>query len=72
MLVQGPQGNEALPAGIEDYERMVNILAKSSKAYWEIWGPLGEPMARSVDAWADMQRGYILWLRQSKGIGHRF
>src|SRR5215212_11415768 len=38
MLVQRPQGNEAL-RGIDGYEQMVNTFAKNAKAYWRLWGP---------------------------------
>jgi hypothetical protein len=68
--VQGPQSNGALE-GIEAYEQMVDTFARNAKAYWELWGPLGEPMARGVDAWAEMQRGYVMWLRQVYGTESR-
>ena len=48
---------------------MVETFAQNAKTYWRLWGPLGEPMVRGVDAWAEMQRGYILWLRQTYGEG---
>ena len=32
-----------------------------------MWGPMGEPMVRGIDAWAEMQRAYVHWLRQSMG-----
>jgi hypothetical protein len=50
-------------------EQMVNTFAEQAKAYWELWGPLGEPMVRGIEAWADVQRSYILWLRQVYGMG---
>ena len=68
MLVQGPQSNEALQ-GIDAYEQLVNTFAEQAKAYWQLWGPLGEPMVRGVEAWAEVQRSYILWLRQVYGMG---
>jgi hypothetical protein len=46
---------------------MVNTFAEQAKAYWRMWGPLGEPMIRGIDAWAEMQRAYVQWMRQSMG-----
>jgi hypothetical protein len=70
MPMQGPIGDEALQ-GLDGYEQMVNTFAQNAKAYWRLWGPLGEPMVRGVDARAEMQLGYILWLRQTYGTGRR-
>jgi hypothetical protein len=50
---------------------MVNTFEQSAKFYWRMWGPLGEPMVRTVDAWADMQRSYLQWLREASGAGGR-
>jgi hypothetical protein len=61
-----PRHDEALQ-GLDGYERMVETFAQNAKTYWRLWGALGEPMVRGVDAWAEMQRGYILWLRQTYG-----
>jgi len=44
---------------------MVNAFAENAKIYWRLWGPLGEPMIRIVDAWAEQQRSYLQWLRQN-------
>jgi hypothetical protein len=30
---------------------MVDNFAEQAKAYWRLWGPLGEPMVRGIDAW---------------------
>jgi len=70
MPVQGPQSNEALQ-GLDSYEQMVDTFTRNAKAYWELWGPLGGPMVLGVEAWAEMQRGYILWLRQVYGMGNQ-
>jgi hypothetical protein len=67
MLMQGAWGDEALQV-LDGYEQMVNTLAESAKLYWRWWGPLGEPMSRGVDAWADMQRAYIQFLRGFSGV----
>ncbi len=66
MLVQGPQDDEAL-GGLDGYEQMLNIFAENAKAYWRLWGPLGGPMIRVVDAWVEQQRSYLQWLRRNYG-----
>ena len=40
-----------------------------AKAYWRLWGPLGEPMVAAVEGWAQMQRGYLQRMRQVSGVG---
>jgi hypothetical protein len=62
--MQGPPDDEALQ-GLDGYEQMVNTFAENAKAYWRLWGPLGEPMVRIVDGWAEQQRAYLRWLRQN-------
>jgi hypothetical protein len=64
--MQRPRGQEVL-RGLDGYERMVDTFAQNAKAYWGSWGPLGEPMVRGVEAWAQMQRTYLQWLRQTPG-----
>ena len=64
--MQGPQSDEALRA-LDTYEQRVNTFAENARAYWESWGTLGEPMVRGVEAWADIQRAYLQWLRQTYG-----
>ena len=64
--MQGPRDNEAL-RGIDGYEQMLNTFAENARAYWRVWGPLGEPMVRGVDAWVEQQRSYLQWLRQNYG-----
>ena len=64
--MQGPPGDEA-SQGLDSYEQMVDAFAKNAKEYWRLWGPLGEPMIRGVDAWTDNQHAYIRWLRQNYG-----
>jgi hypothetical protein len=68
--MQGPQGGEG-PPGLDVYEQMVDTFAKNAKGFWQAWGPMGEPMARGVDAWAEMQRQYVQWLRQASGENQR-
>jgi hypothetical protein len=50
---------------------MVDNFAEHAKAYWRLWGPLGEPMIRIVDAWVEQQRTYLRWLRQNYGTEKR-
>ena len=61
--MQGSRGDEALQ-DLDGYEQMVDTIAEQAKAYWGLWGTLGQPMLRGVDAWAGMQRAYLQWLRQ--------
>jgi len=70
MSMQEPRGDEAL-RGLDGYEQLVNTFAEQAKAYWGLWGPLGEPMVRGIEAWAEMQRAYLLSLRQTYGTGSR-
>jgi hypothetical protein len=53
------------PQGLDTYERMVNMFAEQAKMFWRMWGPAGEPMVRGIEAWAEMQRAYIQWIRQT-------
>jgi hypothetical protein len=66
--MQRPRGDEALQA-LDGYEQMVDTFAEQAKAYWGLWGPLGESMVRGVDAWAEVQRAYLQWMRQASGAG---
>jgi hypothetical protein len=70
MVMQGPRDDEALKQ-IDVYEQMVDTFAGQSKAYWRMWGPLGEPMLNGVEYWEGMQRAFILWLRDTYGTGGR-
>jgi hypothetical protein len=42
---------------------MVNTIAEQAKIFWRMWGPAGEPMVRGIEAWVEMQRAFIQWLR---------
>ncbi len=58
--------------GRADTSRWVkNTFAEQAKACWGLWDPLGEPVVRGIEAWAEMQRAYLLWLRQTYGTGSR-
>ena len=69
--MQEPRGDEATLQGLQFAEEMVSGFAESAKVYWRMWGPLGEPMIQSIDAWAEMQRQYIRWLRETYGPQNR-
>ncbi len=71
-MQEGPQqqGDEAL-RGLDDYEQMVGSFAEQAKAFWRPWGPAGEPMVQGIEAWAQMQRAYLQWLRQTFEAGGR-
>ena len=56
--MQGPRSDEAL-RGLDGYEQMVDNFAEQAKVYWRLWGPLGEPMVRGVDAWVEQQHAYL-------------
>src|SRR5215217_1864251 len=57
--------------GLGFAESIVNTFEQSARFYWRMWGPLGEPMVRTVDAWAGMQRSYLQWLREASVAGDR-
>src|SRR5919199_5334012 len=69
LLMQEPQSQKAALRGLEFAEGMVYGFAENLKAYWRIWGPLGEPMVHAVDFWADLQCGYLRWLREASAAG---
>ena len=64
--MQGPRNDEGL-RGLDGYERMLETVVQNAKTYWRMWGPLGEPMVRLVEAWAEQQRSYLRWLRENYG-----
>lgn len=66
--VQGPQWGEGLQ-GLDQYEQMLDTFTEQAKGYWRMWGPMGEPMVQGIDAWANMQRAYLQWVRQSLEAG---
>jgi hypothetical protein len=62
-----PRGDDEALRGLDSYERMLDTFADQAKAYWGVWGMLGEHMVRNVDSWATHQRSYVQWLRQNQG-----
>ncbi|MBV9452858.1 MAG: hypothetical protein JOZ19_01860 [Rubrobacter sp.] len=69
-MAHGERGSDVLQ-GLDVYEQMVNTFEKQAKSYWGLWGPPGEAMGQGVEAWAQMQRTYIQWLRQVYGGGNQ-
>lgn len=67
--MQEPHGDKGTLQGLGFAESVVNTCEQSVKFYWRMWGPLGEPVVRIVDIWADMQRGYLQWLREASAAG---
>ncbi len=67
--MQESRNQEATLRWLEVAEGMVHGFAENAKFYWRMWGPLGESMVHGVDAWAEMQRGYLRWLREASGAG---
>ncbi len=67
--MQESRNREATLRWLEVAEDMVHGFAENAKFYWRMWGPLGESMVHGVDAWAEMQRGYLRWLREASGAG---
>jgi hypothetical protein len=63
------QGQKAALQRWEVAEGVVHGFADNARAYWRMWGPLGEPMVHAVDFWADLQRGYLRWLREGSAAG---
>jgi len=62
--VDRPRYDEAV-RGLDGYEQMVDTFAQNAKTYWRLWGTLGEPMVHGIEAWAEVQHGYIQWLRKT-------
>ena len=68
-MQEGKQpGDEALQ-GLDGYERLAGSFAEQAKAFWRSWGPAGEPMVQGIEAWAQMQRACLQWLRQTFEAG---
>jgi hypothetical protein len=67
--MQESQSQKAALRGLEFAEGMVHSFAENVRAYWRMWGPLGEPMVHAVDFWAGLQCGYLRWLREASAAG---
>jgi hypothetical protein len=65
--VKEPPNGEATLQAVNETEHMmvdetvyvVDFFAEGAKAYWKLWGRLGEPMVYAVEVWAKMQRAYF-------------
>ncbi len=64
--MQGRPQGEAVQLGIDGYEQMMNTFTQQAKTFWKSMGPAGEPMALSIESFAQMQRAYIQWLAQAQ------
>ena len=64
-----PRRDEEALQELDAYERMLDTFTDQAKAYWGLWGPMGEHMVRTVDSWARQQRSYLEWLRRNRGVG---
>ena len=74
-MYQSPNADAVLRAveeteyvALNDTEYAITFFAEGAKAYWRLWGLLGEPMVYAVEAWAEMQRDYFQWMRQVSGV----
>jgi hypothetical protein len=38
---------------------VLTSYAEGAKAYWSMWGPLGQPAIQAIDMWACTQRRYL-------------
>src|SRR5947209_331146 len=65
-MTQGPRSNPTSAQALQYTEYMVNAFAEGAKQYWRWWGPLGEPMVRAAEQWAQTQREYLESLRESQ------
>ena len=39
--------------------KVLTSYADGAKAYWSIWGPLGQPAIQTIDIWTHSQRRYL-------------
>lgn len=58
------RGTQEMLRGLGFAEYMVGAFEKSAVFYWRMWGPLGGPMIRATEQWANMQRRYLRSLRR--------
>jgi hypothetical protein len=59
-----PRSTQEMLRGLGFAEYVVGAFEKSAVFYWRMWGPLGGPMIRATEQWADMQRRYLRSLRR--------
>ena len=58
------RGTQEMLRGLGFAEYVVGAFEKSAVFYWSMWGPLGGPMIRATEQWANMQRRYLRSLRR--------
>jgi len=63
-MQERPRGTQEMLRGLGFAEYVVGAFEKSAVFYWSMWGPLGGPMIRATEQWANMQRRYLRSLRR--------
>lgn len=63
-MQERPRGTQEMLRGLGFAEYVVSAFEKSAVFYWSMWGPLGGPMIRATEQWANMQRRYLRSLRR--------
>ena len=63
-MQERPRGTQEMLRGLGFAEYVVGAFEKSAVFYWSMWGPLGGPMIRATEQWANMQRRYHRSLRR--------
>lgn len=63
-MQERPRGTQEMLRGLGFAEYVVDAFEQSAVFYWSMWGPLGGPMIRSTEQWANMQRRYLRSLRR--------
>ena len=64
--MQGRSQASEAKQGLDGYEQMLNAFAEQAETFWKSMGPAGEPMALSIESFAQMQRAYLRWLGQAR------
>lgn len=44
---------------------VLSFYAEGAKAYWRVFGPLGQPVVQTIEAWEGLQRWYLEALEAS-------
>ena len=72
-MQERPQGTQEMLRGLGFAESVVGAFEKSAVFYWSMWGPLGGPMIRATEQWANMQRRYLrsLWREGPAAVAPR-
>ena len=72
-MQERPRGTQEMLRGLGFAEYVVGAFEKSAVFYWSMWGPLGGPMIRATEQWANMQRRYLrsLWREGPAAVAPR-